>query len=262
MRLPRSLTFTIAIIAAIGSAAAIRKATDARPHPAIAPKTPTTELLVANRAISAGERLLTTDLRWQAWPEDAVPNEAILRASGRSQDDFDKTYARYPMIEGEPVAMTKLITPGKGSHVAALIEAGKRAVAVPVREESAVGGLIEPNDRVDVLWSSNAERNALGQPHARTLLRSVKVLAIGKSIRADVAPSGNKTATLELTPEQARIVAGARISGEISLTLIPPTDQTAVTSLPETPAIDSAPTPVRMLKFGQGSARYIERKIQ
>ena len=262
MRLPRSFTFFIAIIAALGSAVAVRKAIVAKPRPDVITRTSSVDLLVANRAIPAGEHIQTSDLRWQTWPKDAVPNGAVIRSPGRSLTDFDKAYARYPIMEGEPVAKVKLLAPGEGNHVAALIETGKRAVAVPVREESAVGGLIQPNDRVDVLWSSNAERNVRGRPQALTLLRSVKVLAVGKSTRADMAHSGDKTATLELTPNQARIIAGARVSGEISLALIPSTEQTITATLPEALATDPGGPPVKILKFGHGSARYIGRKAQ
>lgn len=262
MRLSRSLTFTIAVAAALGSAIAVRKAIVTEPKPAIITSTPTTELLVASRAISAGERIQTTDLRWQTWPKDAVPSGAISRDSGQPLSAFDKSYARYPVMEGEPLAKVKLLTPGEGNHVAALIESGKRAVAVPVREENAVGGLIEPNDRVDVLWSSNTERNRRGRPQALTLLRGVKVLAIGKSIHADAARSGSKTATLELTPAQTRIIAGARTGGEISLALIPSGEQMTTASLPETYDTGDEAAPIKVLKFGQGSARYIARKAQ
>jgi len=262
MRLPRSLTFSIAIIAAIGSATAVRRAIITKPQPAVITRTSTMELLVAGRAFTAGERIQASELRWQNWPEDAAPEGAIIRNRGRSLDGFDKTYARYPIMAGEPVAEAKLVMPGKGSHVAALIATGKRAVAVPVREESAVGGLVQPNDRVDVLWSSNSESNALRQPRAQTLLRGVKVLAVGRSLNGEAAQTGNRTATLELTPEQARILAGARIGGEISLSLIPLTDEIASVTLPENLVADTRPAPVRILRFGRGATGYMGRSAQ
>ena len=260
MRLPRNLTFTIAVIAALGSAAAVRKAIVANPQPLIIARTSTVELLVAKRAFSAGERIAASDLRWRSWPKDAVPDAAIIRNNGRSLDDFEKTYARYPVMAGEPVAEAKLVRPGAGSHAAALIEAGKRAVAVPIREESSAGGLVQPNDRVDVLWSSNSSGNASGQQRAQTLLRNIKVLAIGGSVNADTAQSGNNTATLELTQEQVRTVAGARMGGEISLSLIPLAEE--ITAGPPDTAIADNGTPVKMLKFGRGSAGPMGRNPQ
>lgn len=263
MRLPRTLTLTIAVIAALGSAAAVRKAIVARPQqqPTVVARTSKVELLVASRAFTAGERIAAADLRWRNWPRDAVPDGAIIRNSGVSLDDFEKTYARYPVMAGEPVAETKLVRPGAGSHAAALIAAGKRAVAVPVREESAAGGLVQPNDRVDVLWSSNSPGNAYGQKRAQTLLRNIKVLAIGGSVNTDTAQSGNNTATLELTQEQARTVAGARIGGEISLALIPFAEDITA-ALPATAYADIGASPVKMLKFGRGSAGPMGRNPQ
>ncbi|MBX2805256.1 MAG: Flp pilus assembly protein CpaB [Hyphomicrobiales bacterium] len=263
MHLPRSLTFAIATIAAVSSAIVMREATVPVPQQAVKAERTLIEVLVATRAISAGERVLAADLGWRNWPEDAVPAGANIRNGGGQLADFARTFARYPIMAGEPVAETKLVRPGHGSHVAALIASGKRAVAVPIREESAVGGLVKPNDRVDVLWGNHSIRTA---EHAefpvQTLLRGVKVLAIGGSVNADTAQSGNKTATLELTQEQARIVAGARISGEISLALIPLADEIAIASASETAAIGTAGATPKLLKFGRRSAQPTARSLR
>ena len=121
---------------------------------------------------------------------------------------------------------------------------------------------MQPNDRVDVLWSGNPENGAQRQPVARTLLRGIRVLAVDGSVNADAAHTGNHTATLELTPEQARILAGARVSGEISLSLIPLTDEIAAAGLPDGQITASAPEPVKILKFGRGQAGYLGRNLQ
>lgn len=262
MRLPRSLTFSIAIIASLGAAITVRKAIVAKPQLPVVARTSTIELLVAARPLAAGAHIKTSDLRWKSWPESAAPIGAVIRNRGRSLNDFENSYVRYPLIEGELIAEAKLVWPGKGSYAAALIEKGMRAVAVSVREESAVGGLIQPHDRVDVLWTGNGDRNADRQPKAQILLRSVRVLAIGNSVNAGTARSDNGTATLELTPDQARILAGARISGEISLILIPSADEKTTSMLPEKALSKTRVTSVRIMKFGRGTAGYLGRNPQ
>ena len=61
-----------------------------------------------------------------------------------------------------------------------------------------------------------------GEQHVSdTLFRNVRVLAIGQSIetKGDKKTVRGDTATLELTPRQAELVALARSMGEISLAL-------------------------------------------
>ncbi|MGB0083914.1 MAG: hypothetical protein WBP94_00875, partial [Rhodomicrobiaceae bacterium] len=60
------------------------------------------------------------------------------------------------------------------------------------------------------------------------------------------------TATLELTPADARAVAGARASGEISLALIPAADIAALSPhLAETSSDDEPAPAIRVMKFGR-----------
>jgi pilus assembly protein CpaB len=254
MRLTRSLILGLAILTSIGAAAIVRYSIRTSPPKAVRVETATVELLVAGRAISAGEQITLIDLRWQTWPEAALPEEAVSRRSGSRSPPFAPALARFPLMAGEPIADIKLIRPGQGSHAASLIAKGKRAVAVPVRDESAVGGLIQPHDRVDVLWINNSESIADRSPAAHAILRGVKVLAMGKSFQGNSASTGNKTATLELTPDQARILAGARARGEISLSLLSATDHAALAESPATFDEDAAAPAIQVMKFGRGGA--------
>ena len=86
-----------------------------------------------------------------------------------------------------------------------------------IKEETGVGKLILPNDHVDVILTTR-RKNA---HNSETLLRNVRVLAIGQLIEAKEGKKlaeGN-TATLELTPQQAEELAAANSRGEISLVL-------------------------------------------
>ncbi len=214
----------LAVGSAVGAATTARRAMTKPPAAPGKIMPPPVEVLVLRRAVAAGETVAAADLRWQPWPAAALPAAAIHRRPGSAAPEFQPGVARAPLIEGEPVADAKLIRAGQGSAFAALIAPGRRGVAVPVREESAAGGLIQPNDRVDVMWTRGAaERNA-ARPATRTLLRGVKVLAIGHSMQMREKSADTRTATLELTPDQARIVASARSAGEISLALIPTSD--------------------------------------
>ena len=255
MRWARRLVLLFAIGSAIGAALTVRKVMDA-PRVALG-KTPQpdVEILVVRHAIAVGEAVAQDDLRWQSWPVDGLPSGAIARRLGVAVRPFEPALARYPLLEGEPVVEAKLVRPGDGSLAAALIAPGKRAVAVPVREESAAGGLIQPNDRVDVLWTRRGGDNRMIRPVTRTLLRSVKVLAVGKSVHLKTTSARGRTATLELTPAQARAVESAKASGEISLALVPIGERAAANGdeAVELPG-DEAEPGIKILKFGQRSA--------
>jgi pilus assembly protein CpaB len=206
------------------------------------------EVLVLGRQVEAGEAVGPSDLRWLAWPEAHLPAGSISRMPGVDAAPFQPALARFPLMAGEPLAEAKLIRPGQGSTLAALTGAGRRAVAVPLREESAAGGLIQPNDRVDVIWTPAQGDNLLARPPAKMLLRRVKVLAIGKSLQAGGRGEA-RTATLELTPAEARVLAGARTSGEMTLAVVPFTD-IGGSSLDDSEQPQAA-ADIRIIKFGR-----------
>jgi pilus assembly protein CpaB len=249
MRWTRGLVLVLAVLSAAGAALLVRKSMTARAPVPERHIEPVREVLVMGRDAQAGDLVAEGDLRWRSWPANVMPAQAISRVPGTPGAHFAPAIARFPLMEGEPLAEAKLIRAGDGSAIAAMIGAGKRAIAVPVREESAAGGLLQPNDRVDLIWTGPSGDGPAQQQAARTLLRSVKVLAIGKAIQAGGRSVDGRTATLELTPAEARIVAGARASGEISLAIVP---------LAESPAAGGAPADepdqpasVSILRFGR-----------
>ncbi len=256
MRWGRSLVLVLALASSAGAAMIVRNTASVPVPPAPKPEIVMVDVLVAGRAVAAGQMVEAKDLRWQPWPVAALPKDAIRRVTNAVPPAFTPAPARHPIAEGEPISEAKLARPGEGGVMAALIAPGKRAVAVAVRDESAAGGFIQPHDRVDVLWTQR-----LGDPGgggaaksgARTLLRGAKVLAIGKALGTRDSVSGEgRTATLELTPAESRLVAEAKAGGEISLALIPAAD---IAGMPVAAGEElSPPQAVQMVKFGRRSA--------
>ena len=97
-----------------------------------------------------------------------------------------------------------------------------RAISTRIKEETGVGRLILPNDRVDVIHTRRTRGRTGGDDFtSETLFHNIRVLAIGQLIDAKDGKKlaeGN-TATLELTPAQAQRLAEANSEGEISLSL-------------------------------------------
>jgi pilus assembly protein CpaB len=182
-------------------------------------------VLTASRDIAAGEPVTEASLRWQEWPKDAVA-PAFLTADERDAvDGFLGALARGPISAGEPITAAKLLIKGEAGVMAALLSPGMRAIAVEIEAETAAGGFIMPNDRVDVILTRETRRGDGPRedltPEAVTILADVRVLAIDQTYKEepDDAAIVGDTATLEVTPEQAEIVALARAVGRVSLTL-------------------------------------------
>lgn len=223
-----------------------------------------TEVLVARRDISLGDVTKDSDFRWQTWPADAVTPTFITKEQGAgAMRSVSGAVARAPILAGEPVNRLKLVKAGDGGVLAAILPSGMRAISTRIKEETAAGRLILPNDHVDVILTRRL-RGANNQEQfvSDTLFRNVRVLAIGQQIETK---EGNKksaegaanTATLELTPRQAEMLALANSMGEISLAL-----RSIADADPSGPGAGADPfnnergSSVRVLKYGVPSRAY------
>lgn len=258
MRGARGGVLALAIVAA-GSAAVLVHRAGSGPSGARGDGgAATVEVLVAARGIATGETIGAGDMRWQAWPKAAVIAGSIRRQPGTPATLPEAMPARYPILAGEPIVEARLARPGQGGVLASLVAPGMRAVSVPIRDETAAGGFIQPHDRVDVLLTRKRDGAGAGKGGAsEMILRGAKVLAIGRGLDGRGGNGGNgsgsgqvRTATLELTPVQARRVAAAQSAGELSLALVAASDAERAQADGMAAVADAEP-PVSMLKFGR-----------
>lgn len=183
---------------------------------------PTVEVLVAAKNIEIGDRLTGSAIKWQKWPEDALNPVFITRkAKPDALSANADSVARVSIVKGEPVTADKLVQTGNKGLMAALIDPGMRAVAIRISPETSAGGFILPNDRVDVVLTGRSTGGNRNAATAETIMRNVRILAIDQRFNenegAQVAIG--KTATLELTPAQAELIALAQEEGKLTLTL-------------------------------------------
>jgi pilus assembly protein CpaB len=183
----------------------------------------TTQVLVAKQEIALGQIVSQDNFRWQDWPQDAT-NPAFVQKVRKpdAPTHYRGWVARSPILMNEPITENKIIKPGEGGVLAAILPPGLRAISTRIKEETGVGRLILPNDHVDVILIQR-KRTKNGQDDfvADTLFRNVRVLAIGQLIEAKDGKKNadGNTATLELTPRQSELLALANSMGEISLAL-------------------------------------------
>jgi len=226
MKRARIIVLAIALLAA-GAAALIAKSLLGQaPKTKIVTKTnfDTVEVLVAKLDIGLGDSVNAGDLRWQAWPRDAATGSYIVKQKRpKAISQLAGSLARAPFLSGEPIKEQKLIKASEGGVMAAILPSGMRAISTQIDPTSAAGGFILPNDRVDVILTRrNRSKNGnTSQYVSDTLFHNVRVLAIGQviEIKGGEKTANGKTATLELSPQQAEALALARSIGEISLVL-------------------------------------------
>jgi pilus assembly protein CpaB len=182
---------------------------------------PTVEILVAKSDIGLGQAVKPEDLQWQTWPASAGNNLVNRASRAEAIKEIAGSIARAPFIAGEPIREQKLVKANGSGFMAAILPTGMRAISTEISPETGAGGFILPNDRVDVIMvRKGTEANKL---ITETVLSNVRVLAIDQQIQEK--DDGSKavvgtTATLELTPDQTKVLAVAQqMADRLSLAL-------------------------------------------
>lgn len=222
MKYGRLLVLVVALGAGLLAARLVLNSNQPAPAPtvtAVAPVVEQSKVLVATQDIELGHKLSPNDMSWVDWPRNAVPKGALVQSEKpEALDNLVGQTAKAPIYDGEPIREQRLVNTDRG-FMAAILPKGKRAIAVSVEAETTAGGFILPGDRVDLILTKPG--NA-GAAISETFLENVRVLAIDETTAGDreeksLAPQ--RTATLELSLDQAEIVAQSQQIGTISLAL-------------------------------------------
>jgi pilus assembly protein CpaB len=230
MRPTQLLILGTALTAGIGAAVmvATSKPTEIQTRSVVPTKVATDNVLVATKPLLLGAVIQNGDLRWQSWPKANIPQNVIRESTTpHALVDFNGALVRNPFGAGEPVYPGRLVKAGDAGFMAAILPSGMRAVAINIDQQgsTSAGGFILPNDHVDVIHTYRDEAAAkagVADPMvSETLLRNVKVLAIGQNIqeRNNQRVVVGSNATLELTPRQAETIILAQRVGQLSLIL-------------------------------------------
>jgi len=226
MNTQRLVVLGLALVAAGGAALLVRSMLGggtpqvaAKAAPAIA----MSEVLVANANLTPGQALTADRVRWEKWPTASVDPAFITHdAVGSEEAAVKGTVVRTPILSGQPITNTAIVHGDASGFMAATLGAGMRAISITISADSSAGGFILPNDRVDVIMTRKLERES-GRGIARTILTNLRVLAVDQTFRQekDTRTVIGKTATVEVTPEQAEVISAAATTGQLSLALRP-----------------------------------------
>ena len=221
MNVRRIVILAVAGVAAVAAALLARNMLGGGTPPVSAqPNVQTTDVMIASVDVEPGQVLDGGNLRWQPWPRNSLSPTLFTRdlhPDGISQ--LAGAVARTPMLAGEPVTENKIAHIGQGGFMSAMIAAGKRAVSIPISAKTGAGGFVLPNDRVDVMLTRQVGNGRNFQ--VETVLRDARVLAIDQVFKdeKDKQTAVGDTATLELSPAQAELIALAQAQGTLSLAL-------------------------------------------
>lgn len=223
------LFLLIALVAAGGTAMMVRGYLKAEREamvakPQAAPEVVLPEVLVAAEMLPAGLVVKHEHLRWQKWPKESVVDGYVVKDAGTSIESLIGSVVRAGISPGEPITQNRIVRPGDRGFLAAILQPGMRAVAVPINATSGIAGLIFPGDKVDVILTHtiNAERETSDRVRraSETVLHDIRVLATDqRTDRQDGEASLAKTVTLEVTQKQAEMLSVVTEIGKLSLSL-------------------------------------------
>jgi pilus assembly protein CpaB len=189
-------------------------------------------ILVAAVDVPAGTLLRPSDLRWQKIAPTAVMPTDLVRGQV-SEGTYYGAVTRTPISEGHPLRASEVVLSGNRDFLAAVLSPGMRALSLAVDESQSVSGLLQPQDRVDVVLTratngTNGVTSAVGE----TVLRNVRVVAVdqwfGQAAKTAATESRfgpNQTATtpkevtLELDDADAKRLLVATQLGRVNLVL-------------------------------------------
>jgi pilus assembly protein CpaB len=201
------------------------------------PSTETQPILVAMKPIAGQEQLKAENVKLEEWPKHLVPKGALTKI-----EEVEGRRVKFSLVPGDPVLENKLV--GDEDRRATVdVPPGYRLVAVHADAVSAVGNLIKPGDRVDVLVYLKANNFQGGQmAGATTILQDIKVFAVNDQWRPSEEkgndPVAVKNVALLVTPEQAEKVTLATELGKVKLVLRSPDDDMKADTLTGTTPTD------------------------
>ncbi len=276
----------VALVVALGAAFLARGlAAPPKARPVIvqaaAPPAPTVKVLVARRELFVGDRLDAESIGWRDWPRDAIADSyitdgaaavtaptdaqgkaaaaagAAATAAARMVGAGDNgpiaswygAVVREPLAANEPLMARKVVKAGAGGVLAVTLQPGMRAISLPVTKDSGAGGFILPGDHVDIV---QIRRGPAGV-ESSTVMRNVRVLAVGSETRADPKAKTQEAAnaTVELSPVQAEDMVLARAQGELTLVLRSYADAAGSARTGEIERVQQEQPVVRVFRDGQ-----------
>jgi pilus assembly protein CpaB len=173
-----------------------------------------------------------------------VPGSYKMPGAFNQIESLYNSIAATSIKKGEQITAPRIIYPGEETGLSRQISEGKRAVSIQINADAAVGQLVKPGDRVDVLSIIDYGSGRIELMKAKTVLQDVYVLATGKRVTKEIPLIGLKvdkeikklnlntynnfnTITLELSPNEVqKLLFLVKVGKGVYLSLRNNTDKT------------------------------------
>lgn len=218
----RIVTMVILAVGA-GTAAAVgadqylanQSTTPEAPVEIVQPRVVFKTIVAAGEPLRFGTELSPANLIEIPWPEEAIPAGAFSTIADVTESG--RRVVLTAIEPNEPILKAKVTGPDGRAGLANVIADGMRATTVRVNDVAGVAGFILPGDRVDVVWSRDADDQ---KSVASVIEQNVKVLTIDQLAdeRAE-DPQVVQAVTLEVNAEGAQRLTLASTTGTLSLVL-------------------------------------------
>ncbi len=225
-------------------------------------------VVVANQDIPFGSTIEAHKLTTIQWPAEAVPpgvyNDFAMLVPSTGGEP---RRAKRPMAQGELLLPNKLSEFGEKVTIVQTLSPGKRAMAISVNAQTAVGGFVTPGDFVDVMLTQGGGDTM----RAVTILQNLRVVGVDQQAdelneQANIA----RTVTVEVSPEESQKLALAQRAGTLSLTLRnqntagedKPLESIRLSDIIRDKSPDDNHGPKQVIKIRRGNAALEEVEIE
>ncbi|WP_145449490.1 Flp pilus assembly protein CpaB [Gimesia panareensis] len=239
---PGTMTAAIfAILLGLGAAYTVRQFLHKQPGPVVLAEDPPAKpqqafIPIASRDLVPGQTLSLDDISILKIAPDQINKR--FKPNGQQRimgtEFIVNRVLKSPIKAGEPFYTVDLYATGMGPGLSENLEPGNRAVTVSIHKIGNVAGFSRPGAVVDVLFRSH-ETDGIPETTI-TLLEKVRVLAVGETaVPGHKVGMGKKESedypvTLEVSPEQGKVLKVVEDHGVLSLALRNPNENTEVVS--------------------------------
>ena len=186
-----------------------------------APAAPAVELatvVVAAKDLPFGTPIDRLSLKAMPWPKASIPADGFatveeIFANATTPGD---RIALILIQHDEPVTKSKVSGFGGRPTMSRQVENGMRAISIAVNDVVGVAGFVLPGDRVDIMLTRKVGDALVNE----VFMQSIMILGINQTANQQSdQPIVGRTATVEVTPEQAQKLVLAQQAGSLSLAL-------------------------------------------
>ena len=181
-------------------------------------KGPEVAYVVASQELLAGSLISTDTVSQRNIPSDYQQSNGVLATDFGSIDGLP---LKVDLKPGD-IIMYSMVDAKK--DIAKLIPLGRRALTIPVDDESSISTMLKPGDLIDLMVTLQSAEKTATVP----LMQGVKILATGKQTDVSDEVSGTTgytNITLDVSADDAKNITLATSMGRISAILRNPDDQ-------------------------------------